>query len=147
MIQALPKIDSHSRIELHYSISLGDGTEVVSTFAEAPIVCTIGDGTLADRLEQCLIGMSKGNEGTFMLSGDEVFGPADENNVQSLDISTFPTEMSLSVGQVVAFTTPAGDELAGIIQSLNADEVLVDFNHPLSGHIITFRVHILDVVN
>ena len=143
----MSKIASRSEVELHYSITLTDGTEVISTFAEEPFVCRIGDGTMAERLESCLIEMSEGDEALFTLSGDEVFGPASEDNVQSIKISAFPSEMSLAVGQLIAFTTPGGDELAGVIQSLSDDQAVVDFNHPLCGRLITFKVRILKVIN
>jgi len=148
MQQTPIKITSHKEVKLHYSIALEDGTEVVSTFAdEEPVACRIGDGTLAERLELCLIGMSEGDEAVFMLSGDEVYGPASEDNVQSIELSLFPQEMSLTVGQLIAFTTPGGDEVAGTIQNLTDREAVVDFNHPLCGYRISFKVRVLEVVN
>ncbi|MGD8590054.1 MAG: FKBP-type peptidyl-prolyl cis-trans isomerase [Chromatiales bacterium] len=147
MYQSPPKITTHSEIKLHYSITLEDGTDVVSTFAEDPFTCRIGDGTLAERLELCLIGMSEGDSATFMLSGDEVFGPTIADNIQCVDIEEFPPEMSLTIGQLIAFTTPGGDEVVGTIQSLSGQEVTVDFNHPLSGRSIEFKVTILKVDN
>ena len=147
MISKSFQITTDSKVKFHYSISLTDGTEVVSTFAETPLVCRMGDGTLAERLELCLIGMSEGDKGTFILSGDEVFGPSVGENIQCLEKTAFPANMSLSTGQVIAFTTPAGDELAGIVESLTDNEVVVNFNHPLSGQLINFQVQILEVVN
>jgi FKBP-type peptidyl-prolyl cis-trans isomerase SlpA len=141
------RIVTRSKVKLHYSITLADGTEVVSTFCEEPIACRLGDATLAERLESCLIGLSEGDEAVFTLSGDEVFGPASEDNVQSIDISAFPPEMPLSIGQLIAFTTPGGDEVAGLIQNLSDNEAVIDFNHPLCGRTIRFRVMIMEVVN
>jgi FKBP-type peptidyl-prolyl cis-trans isomerase SlpA len=147
MQQEPSKIAPQSEIKLHYSISLEDGTEVVSTYGEEPFVCRIGDDTLAERLELCLIGMTEGDDAVFVLSGDEVFGPATEDNVQSIDLNTFSPEIPVSTGQLVAFMTPGGDEVAGTILSLNGLEAVVDFNHPLCGRLITFKVTILKVVN
>lgn len=147
MNESPPKITTQSVIKLHYSITLEDGTEVVSTFAEEPFACRIGDGSLAGHLELCLLGMSEGDRAVFTLSGDEVYGPTNADNVQCVDISEFPPEMSLSIGQLIAFTTPGGDEVAGTIQGLNGQEAIVDFNHPLSGRSIDFKVRILRVDN
>jgi FKBP-type peptidyl-prolyl cis-trans isomerase SlpA len=147
MAQARNTITSQSRVTLHFSISLADGTEVVSTFDEAPLSCTIGDGTMVEGLEQCLLGLSTGHEELFILSGAETFGPATAENMQRIAKNEFPAEMSLAPGQVIAFKTPGGDELAGIVQTLTDTEVLVDFNHPLSAQPIAFMVKILDVAN
>jgi FKBP-type peptidyl-prolyl cis-trans isomerase SlpA len=143
----MQQVHSGSEVKLHYAISLADGTQVVSTYDEAPIVCKMGDGTFAERLELCLLDMSEGDEAVFTLSGNEVFGPVTEDNLHLIAVDTFPTEMSLTVGQIIAFETPGGDELAGTIKNLNDSEAVVDFNHPLSGRTISFKVKILEVIN
>ena len=100
---------------------------------------------MAEKLEQCLLGLAEGSEALFMLSGDEVFGPSLEANIQRIDKTEFPPEMMVSTGQLIGFTTPAGDELAGLVESLTYNEVVVNFNHPLCGHRIRFKVTILKV--
>jgi FKBP-type peptidyl-prolyl cis-trans isomerase SlpA len=139
------KVGPESQVTLHFSITLADGTEAISTFEEGPLTCILGEGTMAESLEQCLYGLVEGSDEIFLLAGDEAFGPASEDNVQPIPRADFPADMPLSPGQVVAFTTPAGDEIAGIIQSLTDAEALVDFNHPLSGQTVSFRVKILEV--
>ncbi len=140
-------ITTQSRVTLHFSISLADGTEVISSFNEAPLTCTIGDGTMVEGLEQCLLGLSAGSEDLFLLSGDETFGHASAEGMQRIAKNEFPADMRLAPGQVIAFNTPGGEEVAGTIQTLTDTEVQVNFNHPLSGQTIAFKVKILDVAN
>lgn len=142
-----PIITPGARVTLHYALSLADGTEVVCTFDETPLTFKMGDGTLTETLEQVLLGMSRGLEERIILSGDEAFGARSDAKIQQIAQAEFPSEMSLSPGQVIAFTTPAGDEIAGQIVELIQDEVVVDFNHPLSGHTLAFHVKILDIQN
>jgi predicted N-acetyltransferase YhbS len=40
---------------------------------------------------------------------------------------------------------PNGDEAPGIVIDVDEGRVEVDFNHPLAGHEITFKVEILSV--
>jgi len=138
-------IAPHCKVTLHFSLSLANGTEAVSTYAEPPLIFTLGDGTMTEGLEQALIGLDQGANEMILLSGDEIFGPATEDKIQHIPLSDFPTELTPIVGQLISFTTPAGDELAGLIQELNGDQALVDFNHPLCGQLITFKVQILKV--
>ncbi|MEJ2481422.1 MAG: hypothetical protein P8Y78_14955 [Acidihalobacter sp.] len=44
---------------------------------------------------------------------------------------------------MIAFETPAGDAVPGRIVSVEAQRVLVDFNHPLAGRDFVFEVRIL----
>lgn len=138
-------ITPHSKVTLHFSLSFADGTEAISTFDEPPLIFTLGDGTMTEGLEQALIGLAQGANEMLLLSGDEVFGPATEDKIQQIPISDFPTELTPAVGQLISFTTPAGDELGGLIRELNDNQALVDFNHPLCGQLISFRVQIIKV--
>jgi FKBP-type peptidyl-prolyl cis-trans isomerase SlpA len=139
------EITDHSLVTLHFSLTLADGTEAISTFDEEPLTFTLGDDTMTKALEQQLIGMHQGSEEHLILSGDEVFGPATADKIQRMPLSDFPPDMPLSPGQIIAFSTPAGDEVGGVILELDQAEALVDFNHPLSGQSITFRVKVLEV--
>jgi FKBP-type peptidyl-prolyl cis-trans isomerase 2 len=60
--------------------------------------------------------------------------------------SGFPADIELTPGNLIAFDTPAGEEIAGTLLSLDEQTVEVDLNHPLAGHRIIFDVEILDVV-
>jgi len=46
----------------------------------------------------------------------------------------------------VEFNAPNGATYAGILQSFDADGAWIDFNHPLSGKIITFEVKIISIM-
>jgi FKBP-type peptidyl-prolyl cis-trans isomerase SlpA len=133
------------RVRLHFSLALPDGTETVSTFGEEPLDFTLGDGTMTEALEEAIIGLPAGANEMIILSGDETFGPATKEMVQSIPRQDFPPEMELKQGQIISFTTPAGDDLAGTILEVDDKEAVVDFNHPFSGLAIAFRIQILEV--
>ena len=134
-----------NRVTLHYSMILEDGTEAVSTFGDEPVELVIGDGTLAPGLEQVLIGLAAGEKRAMTLEPGQAFGRRDEAKIHRMAASTFDPAMELVPGLVVAFETPAGDELAGTMLAVEGDEVTVDFNHPLCGRSVTFTVEILEV--
>ena len=46
---------------------------------------------------------------------------------------------------MVSFADAAGGELPGVVTNFDEVEVTVDFNHPLAGRSLGFRVAILDV--
>jgi FKBP-type peptidyl-prolyl cis-trans isomerase SlpA len=133
------------RVSLHFSISQADGIEVLSTFGEEPFSFTLGDGSLAEGLEKMLLGLSKGTEETFILSGAEIYGEPDDDNLQSVPLEHFSSDIELAEGQVIGFTTTDGEELAGQVVALDEKQALIDFNHPLSRQLIAFRVEILDI--
>lgn len=134
-----------SRVKLHFSLSLEDGTEALSTFGEEPLECVLGDGTLRQGMEMTLYGMKAGEEACITLTPEQGWGPRDPALVHNLPRSRFPADMSLEPGQIIAFDSAGGEELAGAILSLDGEQVEVDFNHPLAGRQVVFRVKLLEV--
>jgi len=146
MSGAGPKIVPGSRVRLHLSLALPDGTEALSTFGEEPMEFTLGDGTLEEGLELALYGLRPGAEQTLRVDGNSVYGPRDESNVHSIPLHRFPVDITPKPGLIVVFDTPQG-ELPGAILELGESEARVDFNHPLAGREIVFRVQILGVAS
>ncbi|ODB94016.1 hypothetical protein A3194_04935 [Candidatus Thiodiazotropha endoloripes] len=145
MNQAPLRIDPGYRVTMHFSLTLSDGTEVLSTYQESPLEFTLGDGTMEPLLEYAVLGLKAGDEQTLEVSGDEVYGPRDEAKYHWLKRTDFPQDMPLEESQVVAFSTDQGEEIAGTILELNEDQLLLDFNHPLSGKTFHYRVSIISV--
>jgi 4-hydroxy-3-methylbut-2-enyl diphosphate reductase len=141
-----PAVAPGSRIELHLEIRLQDGTPALSTLGEAPLSLTLGDGTLPPALEALMAGLTPGAEARFLVSGSDLYGPRDPNNVHWLPLADFPPDPTTEPGQVVAFDTPGGHEVAGLVVKLDADRVHVDFNHPLAGRPLDLLVQVLSVV-
>lgn len=140
-----PRIAPGSRVTLHLALSLPDGTEAYSSFAEDPIAAVIGDGTLDPGVELALYALRPGDTEHIQLQAGQAYGPHDPELVQELPLDSFPPGAPPRPGQLLAFTTPAGDELAGNVLEVNRDRVKIDFNHPLAGREIVVRAEILSV--
>lgn len=134
-----------SRLRMHFLLAFPDGSEVVSSFGEDPLAFTLGDGTLLPALEENLLGLEASEQQQFLLAPEFAFGDRNPELIQAMprgDFDTIP-----EAGQVLAFSLPDGEETAGLITEVGAEYVTVDFNPPLAGHNVVFRVEILDVDN
>jgi peptidylprolyl isomerase len=49
------------------------------------------------------------------------------------------------VGQVVALTSPEGQQVPAQIIEVNAENVVVDLNHPLAGETLTFDIEVVGI--
>ncbi len=140
-----PVINPGSRITLHYTLTLENGTEADTSRDGEPLVFTLGDGTMLEGLENFLSGMHAGQHATYSVSPEQCFGYPDAGAVHVMPRDDFPVDMDLAPGVIVGFTTPAGDEVPGTVTEIDEARVTVDFNHPLAGHTLTFDVEILAV--
>ncbi len=133
-----------STVTLHFSLSLMDGTEAVSTFNEQPLTFQMGDKTFQPTMEMALYGLQVGDEQVLTLTPEQAFGDSDPGLIQAMGFDDFKA-IDPEVDQVIAFATPAGEQTMGVVREVHTDRVIVDFNHPMSGREVVFKVKILDV--
>ena len=120
-------IETGTNVTLHFALSLEDGHVVDSNFEGKPATFTVGDG----------------NEREFTITPENAFGQHNPQNVQAVERGNFDDD-ELEVGAMYSFQNGDG-ELPGVIVELDDKEIMVDFNHPLAGVNILFRVNILSV--
>lgn len=138
----LVPVSEGTRVYLNFSVSLEDGSEVDTNFGGDSVSFVFGDGNLLPGFERLLLGMSPGERRMFVVPPDEAFGQPNDDNVQRLPRADFDDEPELEIGLVYSFADAAGGEVPGMIIAFDAQEVTVDFNHPLSGRTILFDVQI-----
>lgn len=141
------QISPGSRVTLHFSLRLSDGMLVESSFDDEPLSFVMGDGSLDHGLEVALYGLTPGARQTLTLMPGQAFGQRDETAVQAVPRHSFPDEMQLEPGQIIAFSGADGEPLPGAVLEIGPDKVQVDFNHPLAGREIIFEVQVLSVEN
>lgn len=134
-----------SRVKMHLSLTLTDGTEALSTFAQEPESFVVGDGSFTPGLEETFLGRRQGDSGELLLAPEQAFGARMEENLHQLPHADFSPELTLESGVVMMFETPTGEQVPGTIVAYDDDRVSVDFNHPLAGRELTLRFEILAV--
>jgi len=138
-------VSADTRVTLYFSLSLQDGSVVDSNFDANPATFEYGDGQLPDGFLSCLDGMKEGEEGAWLVTPEKAFGMPNPNNVQTFKRSDFAADMQLEKGLVISFTDASQSELPGVIKQFDDEEVVVDFNHPLAGDTLTFKVKIVSI--
>ena len=138
------RIGPDMQVTLHFSLSLGNGEQVDSTFDKQPATFKVGDGNLLPGFEQQLFGLKAGDKRTFQIAPEQGFGQHNPQNEQIMPRSQFEG-MELSEGLLVIFNDAAKTELPGVVKAFDDRQVTVDFNHPLAGKALTFAVEIFDV--
>lgn len=143
------KIGPHSTVTLHFDLRLKDGSIAESTrnFAK-PFQFKMGEGGFLAKLEEKLLGLSVGEKPKIMLMPEEAFGEAHPASIYQVPLDKFDAMEKgekIEKGVIVLFTQPNGQEIPGLIRSIDENEVTVDFNHPLAGQVILFDIEILEV--
>ena len=137
------QIETGMSVTLHFSLVLEDGHIIDSNFESEPATFSVGDGNLLPGFESILMGLVNGDEREFTIPPEQAFGQHNPQNVQAVERGNFDQE-ELELGAMFSFQNGDG-ELPGVIVVVDDNEVMIDFNHPLAGKNIIFRVKIIDI--
>ncbi len=143
----MKKITPDSIVTLHYQLGFTDGSLLEDTFDQEPMTVRLGSGELAEGLELSLMDLAEGAEQTLDIGPDLAFGYPDQAMIQTLKRNEFAEDFELEAGLIIEFSTPSGETLPGTILEFDDEQVKVDFNHPLAGHVTRYRVKILEIQN
>lgn len=131
------------RVTLRYRLSSVDGTEIVNSFDGDPLTVVLGAGELHPSLEGVIQELCAGQRQTFVLP--EAFGAPNPALEQDVPREEFPEQLAPAPGQLLEFSLPSGETLAGTVISVSDEAVRVDFNHPLAGCDVVFEVELLAI--
>ena len=142
-VAAGPSIEKGSTVELEYTLSLRPSGEVVqSNVGDAPIAYVHGQGMLLPALENALAGRQAEEQFELSLEAADAYGPVNGELFREYPLEQLPEE-AREVG--VLLSSP---EYPGSIRvsEVRDDVVVLDFNHPLAGQDLDFKVRVISVV-
>ena len=137
---------SGDRVKVHYTGTLGDGTEFDSSRGRDPIEITIGEHEVIPGFEDALVGMSEGDTKTIKLPCEQAYGRYREEHVGMVDRSQLPGEADLQVGMVLEAQAPDGTMTKVMVKQINDEAVIIDGNHPLAGKALSFELELVEVL-
>ena len=105
----------------------------------APLEFIVGSGQLIDGFDRGVIGMEVGEERNLTIPLEQAYGPIQQDLIATVHKEDIPFEVGL--GGIVE--TPDG--LQGRVTDIDGDNVTVDFNHPLAGKTLHFRVILVNI--
>ncbi|MEK6937695.1 MAG: peptidylprolyl isomerase [Nanoarchaeota archaeon] len=147
------KVKLHDFIEIDYTGSLLDGT-IFDTTEErvakehgfftnkmkfGPATICVGEQQVLPGLDFSLVDKEIGHHFTVKLSPEEAFGKRDVKNIKIMPLSSF-REHEI---QPVPGLQIDVDGQRGTVSSVSGGRVIVNFNHPLSGKEVEYKVHII----
>ena len=151
------KISEGHLVELEYTLQVEGGEIVESSAEEGPLQYLHGGGDIPELLEKALEGKTIGDKVELTLSPADAFGEYDVEALTTVPRDEFPADAELEKDQwiqvqvVMDEDDEPGDEdddeeydIEMRVVEANAESVVLDANHPLSGKTITYKVEVKD---
>lgn len=131
-------------VSLDYTLTV-DAEVVDSSEGSDPIEFLQGHGQIITGLEQALYGMKIGDEKMVVVKPSEGYGEVDEDAFIDVPRSEFPSDIPAQVGVAIQMQDEHGDFLDARIFEVSKDVITLDFNHPLAGKELTFKVTVVEL--
>ena len=132
-----------TKVKVHYTGTLSDGTVFDSSEGKEPLEFTIGENRVISGFENGIKGMKLNDEKTINIYPKEAYGERDERMVVSVPRSKLPPE--IEIGGQLLLKGPDDQRIPARIHEIKENEVIIDLNHPLAGKELNFKVKIVAV--
>jgi peptidylprolyl isomerase len=141
----MQKVEGGNYVSVHYKGTLADGEQFDSSEGRPPMEFKTGAGQMIKGFENAVMGMELNEKKTFTLSPEDAYGERDEKRTHQFPRAEIPPEITPEVGQLLALTSPEGQQIPARITTVDDKNVTVDLNHPLAGQSLTFEVEVVGI--
>lgn len=127
-----------------YTMEDGKKELVEQTQPEHPFNFISGLGTTLEEFEKELVPLKTGDKFEFTIPAAQAYGEYDDAHVHTLPRNIFEIdgkfdEENIAPGKIVPLMSEDGRRFNAVVVEVNADNVIVDLNHPLAGDDLIFE--------
>ncbi len=131
-------------VTLDYELIFEEET-LESTEEGEPIVFIQGLGQIIPGLESALYGLKVGDQKTVTIQPEDAYGEYDPESLQEVKIEEFSEEVPLDVGTFLDMKDDEDEVLSAQIIAADEETITLDFNHPLAGKTLTFKITVTNL--
>jgi FKBP-type peptidyl-prolyl cis-trans isomerase 2 len=131
-------------ISVNYTGTLTNGTVFdASSLHGGPFNFTVGSNVIQG-FSNGVIGMTVGETKTVTIPVNEAYGPINPALIMHVPTNVLKTDLNVTPAVGMHIRDGAGEQ--GVITAVNATNTTVDFNSPLAGQTLTFKITIVKIL-
>lgn len=132
-------------VAVEYTGTLEDGKVFDSSVGKDPIEFTVGEHKVIKGFEDGLVGMKVGEEKEINIDPKDGYGERNDSYIKKVPRSSIPEKLELKKGMVLMFKREDDMRIPANVTEIGDEEVTIDFNHPLSGQKLIFKVKLIKI--
>jgi len=129
-------------VSMEYTLHV-DNEEIDSSKGQDPLQFLAGHGNIITGLEREMMGMKVGESKDVIIPPAEGYGEYDEEAFMSVPRDAFPKDMSIEEGVELSVRDDSGQSRYARVDTIEGDNVTLNFNHPLAGDELHFNVKVV----
>ncbi len=145
MTEKEQQVQQDTVVSVDYTVKLDSGEVVDSSAGARPLEYLHGHKNIIPGLEKALEGMRVGESKSVTVAPADAYGERVEEAIEWLPRKAFPTDVELEAGMMFQAHDAQGNVIMLVVREVEAERVLVDYNHPLAGQTLHFDVKVVDI--
>ena len=147
-----PKVETGSVVKVDYKGTLKGGEVFDTTEGKQPFAFLVGSGQVLPAFEKNITGLRAGSSKKFTIKAAEAYGELDPKKQIELpkDQVMKGQNAELKEGATIFITRTFPDGRSAQapvrVSKITDKAVIVDYNHPLAGKDLTFKVKVVEIV-
>src|SRR5215216_1396799 len=131
-------------VSMEYTLQV-DGEEIDSSKGQAPLQFLVGYGNIISGLEREMMGMKVGDSKDVVVQPGDAYGEFDDEAFMAVPRDQFPKDMPLEEGLELTVKDDSGQSRYARVDTIDGDNVTLNFNHPLAGDELRFNVKVVSL--
>lgn len=133
-----------SKVKVHYTGTLDDGTVFDSSKEREPLEFTLGEGRVIPGFEAAVKDMEIGQSKTVTIPANEAYGQYRDDLLVPVEKQHLPKGLEPEVGQKLQMQKANGQMAIVTVTEVAEDKITIDANHPLAGKDLTFELEMVE---
>lgn len=141
-------VKENDRITISFTGKLDNGAVFKEIPPSNPMTIQLGDSELPPTVEMAIIGMHQGETKKIRVPPDEGYGPRMKDLLHEVPRNTFGDRIDPKPGMVLSQTIERDgveQKVPVTVIELKDDAVVLDYNHPLAGHHLTYELTVIKI--
>ncbi|MEX0951111.1 MAG: peptidylprolyl isomerase [Gammaproteobacteria bacterium] len=139
------QVNENCAVSIHYTLTNDAGEELDSSAGQAPLTYLHGAQNIIPGLEQALAGKAPGDNLKVSIEPKDGYGEQNPELLQTVPMEAFQGVDEVKPGMVFGVQGPGEQVHHVTVKEVEAEEVVIDGNHPLAGQTLHFDVTIEDI--
>jgi FKBP-type peptidyl-prolyl cis-trans isomerase 2 len=142
----MQQVKKGDKVKVHYHGRLDNGETFDKSEGREPLEFEVGSGMVIKGFDDGVTGMAVGDKKTVNIPFDEAYGPRNPEMIIEMPKERFPQDMEIEVGMPLGMSDGQGQQFQVVITEIKEGVVMLDANHPLAGHDLTFDLELVEII-
>ena len=141
-------VETNDVVTLTFTGTLDNGEPFMVRDSENPISITIGQSDLPPTVENAIIGLAVGGSSKVTVPPEEGYGARQKDLLQTITSKEFMERVNPKPGMIISLKTEKEGEEVDVpatVMEVNDSSVVIDYNHPLAGHNLTYDITVVSI--